>query len=600
MRRAWKLAIALTLGLPVPANAETYCIARSDCPAGGVHMATYAEARAAAAFGEAHVFLLGEGTFAGPLGVHEGERLAGAGRGKTLVTGGSTVGGHMSDLTLVLDDGHRDGAFADGGALERVDIDGSALTLPGVGVHGFGATYRHGRVEMAHGIALHSGTEASELVIDAPTGYVESDYGGSLRRSVVRAERGAVTDGRGLVIEDTAFHLRGDAPVGLHSESPMYPFTGTAHILARNVTIAGPGAGVGVDVEGNCNGGYEGPLLDQVAITGFDVHIRRKGLPDECLSEFEDGEVNVEVRRSAFDPQRIVSEGPGQLRFDPASPVATDLQLIDAEGGDLRPRWDSPLIDAGASASDADVRGLPRVHAPDVGAYEYQFAPPVAIAEAAPVGASGAFTFDARASYDVDGDPITFAWSFDDGESASGALVEHLFGTGRHEATVRVTDVTQRWSEATAVVGEDLPAEPAPAPEPTPEPTPATTSAPQSSPEATPTPVPAARPERSLRMTVRKRRLGGPGIRYRLSGAIVLPEGTPASRCAGGQVVIRVPTRPRRDRARRARIGGDCRFTMRVWIPRRYLGGRVWLYPMFRGAGGFPSFHGPRVTLRPR
>ena len=599
MCQAWKLAIVIALGVGSQAQAATFCIARPDCPPGGVHVATFAEAREAADPDEADEFLLGEGTFAeGVAVVGEGERLAGMGRDRTFIVGGpgsglSHVGpgARMSDLTLVLDDSHDLGVDAFGGTLERVDIDGSALTVPGVGVSGFGATYRHGRIEMAHGIALHSGIVASDLVIDAPTGYVESDYGGSLRRSVVRAERGVVTTGQGLIVEDTALHLRGDDPVGLRSGSSAYPFDGTAHILARNVTIAGPGSGVGVDVEevGHCNNGYVGALLDQVAITGFEVHIRRSH-SDRCGDDYDyDVDVDVEVRYSALDPQRLVSEGPGQLSFDLASPVATDLRLIDAEGGDLRPRWDSPLLDAGVSASDADARGLPRVGDPDIGAYEYQYARPVAIAIAAPVaGTPGAFTFDARASYDIDGDPLTFAWTFDDGGSATGPLVEHLFGGGgRHEGTVRVTDVTGRWSDATAVVGEEPPDEPEPSPTPTP--------APQASPAATPAPVPVAEPERPLHMTVRKRRLGGPGIRYRLSGAI-----TPRGRCAGGHVVIRVPTRPGRDRRRYARVGGDCRFSMRITIPRRYLGGSVRLYPMFRGAGGFPSLHGPRVPLRPR
>ncbi len=50
-------------------------------------------------------------------------------------------------------------------------------------------------------------------------------------------------------------------------------------------------------------------------------------------------------------------------------------------------------------------------------------------------------TFDASTSSDSDGDPLFYAWSFDDGRTAEGAVAMHFFTTrGNHTATLTVRD----------------------------------------------------------------------------------------------------------------------------------------------------------------
>jgi hypothetical protein len=48
--------------------------------------------------------------------------------------------------------------------------------------------------------------------------------------------------------------------------------------------------------------------------------------------------------------------------------------------------------------------------------------------------------FDARASEDVDGDALTYEWTFDNAETASGAVVVRMFYAGTHTVQLRVSD----------------------------------------------------------------------------------------------------------------------------------------------------------------
>jgi hypothetical protein len=131
--------------------------------------------------------------------------------------------------------------------------------------------------------------------------------------------------------------------------------------------------------------------------------------------------------------------------------------LGDPALGEVRLRFDSPYIDAGDPAGvlglDPDFEGDPRVvdgdgdgvAKPDLGALEYQRRAPVGLSVQAtpasgPVGSPFAFS---AAATDPDGDPLGYSWSWDDGASASGASVSHVFGAiGSHAGTATVTDPT--------------------------------------------------------------------------------------------------------------------------------------------------------------
>ncbi len=102
----------------------------------------------------------------------------------------------------------------------------------------------------------------------------------------------------------------------------------------------------------------------------------------------------------------------------------------------------APLL-PGDSIFDLDL-GPRIIHGrSDMGAYEYAFRTPVAAATATPAAATTgqAITFDGSGSTDPDpGDALSYAWSFDDGTTATGPVVTHAFATvGAHVATLTVT-----------------------------------------------------------------------------------------------------------------------------------------------------------------
>jgi PKD repeat protein len=164
---------------------------------------------------------------------------------------------------------------------------------------------------------------------------------------------------------------------------------------------------------------------------------------------------------------------PGQARTETSVSSVNPGFIAPVSGvnglsGDYRLSFDSPLLDADPTPGllypgETDIRGLNRIVAGaspftsarrDMGAYEYQHAAPTAQASASPSPATTGqpVTFNATGS-DVDGDALTYAWTFDDGGTATGASPAHSFGTpGTHSAALTVTDATGLTGSATAQV----------------------------------------------------------------------------------------------------------------------------------------------------
>jgi hypothetical protein len=160
----------------------------------------------------------------------------------------------------------------------------------------------------------------------------------------------------------------------------------------------------------------------------------------------------VEADYSFFRAGNVVyTAGPG-IEYAPGAHNidGADAKLLDVLHGDLRPRFDSPLIDAGDPVPGggepmADLAGEFRAvnGRTDIGAYEYgRHTPTVsATASAASARTGEPVTFTAATN---DGDPAEFpvvTWTFDDGTTVTSLMVSHAFSTpGPHMATATATD----------------------------------------------------------------------------------------------------------------------------------------------------------------
>ena len=142
-----------------------------------------------------------------------------------------------------------------------------------------------------------------------------------------------------------------------------------------------------------------------------------------------------------------------------ATNTASDPLFVNVGNGDYRPKYNSPAIDSGTPCTGLcltipDMAGLARPinGTIDRGAFEYARRPPSVNAVASEtqrfIGAVSSFTAQGT---DPDNDPLTYAWVFDDGATATGAMVNHQFSSvGFHSATVTATDPTGQTATATA------------------------------------------------------------------------------------------------------------------------------------------------------
>jgi PKD repeat protein len=143
-------------------------------------------------------------------------------------------------------------------------------------------------------------------------------------------------------------------------------------------------------------------------------------------------------------------------------------KFVDSAHGDYRLRFDSPDIDVGEGTCSAfcpvsDLDGLTRpIHGVrDLGAYEYGRRAPVvsASADRATAAPGDLISYTATGSDADHGDTLTYAWSFDDGASATGASPTHAFASeGTHTATVTVTDPIGLTGSAAVSVAVAVPA----------------------------------------------------------------------------------------------------------------------------------------------
>jgi hypothetical protein len=213
---------------------------------------------------------------------------------------------------------------------------------------------------------------------------------------------------------------------------------------------SGAGNNAAVDLQGSVLSGFATDLL-------LTEPVGSSAAVSTSWSAYRDGSVST-------SGSPTITEAPNNLDLTGVDPGF----LGAGPGADLRLAHDSPLIDAGDPAFPSlpapyfDVRGLARKRdgdgvggaVVDIGAYEYQrAAPTVAAAFTPPAPMIGENVTLGGTGEDVDGEPLTYQWAFDDGGNASGPVVAHPFTTpGDHAATVTVTDPAGLTGSATATV----------------------------------------------------------------------------------------------------------------------------------------------------
>ena len=493
-RKRILLAAAATcaaLAVPSVASAEDFCVGGpAGCSGTPVAKALLKQSLTdAQSNGTDDRFFLAPGVFASDKFAYQsGERvqLIGAGAGKTIVRGkvdGSVLelGGNpdssVSDVTV-----EATGAATGGLTLKEtrahrvaVDAEGAPSLIAGVLLFG-DATFDAGSVDIGglerYAVLVFSGAAAvtdSTLSAPAGAGFVSAGSEVTLRRSTLDARFGAIAASGHLTVSDTLVDLRGHTGNGLAAGVYVSPNSGgigtAATADADRVTIVGstPGTADTVGVAAVADGAGKsaaGRVRDSV-ISGIGVPVGRQA--DNGAT------VTLTTTRSAYpSPVTTFDSGPGTLIEQNRLKVSPGF----VGNGDFHLAAGSQLIDAGTPgglpANAADRDGNPRAsdgdgdcrHISDIGAFEYQGTRVRAVAAAATtsVAAGRPARFTATGSCVPGPEAPTVRWAFDDGATASGAAVTHVFQSpGRHSATVTVSDRHGHAARATAAVAVAAP-----------------------------------------------------------------------------------------------------------------------------------------------
>jgi len=293
-------------------------------------------------------------------------------------------------------------------------------------------------------------------------------------RSRIWAQRGLVaSNGAHATASDTSFRAPGPSPSNYSPYALSAGGNGSTTIDADRITAFGPGS--------NAVGAYANPIAQ--AGNQATIHIRGSVIDGfaTALRADQAGGASAAITTdwSAYKLGSWLVSGGATYTAAPNNLDLTGLSagFVDAAGGDLRLRHDSPLVDRGDPAfqpglaldrdshlrpRDGDGAGGARV---DIGGLEYQRSAPVAAATATPVvvDSGQVVTFDGRASDADPGENPTYHWAFDDGTSAVGPTAQHAFTTaGTHAATLTVTDPAGVTDSAQVTVQVNSPAPPAP------------------------------------------------------------------------------------------------------------------------------------------
>ncbi len=332
-----------------------------------------------------------------------------------------------------------DVAINGGTEVTGVGENGGTLTMTASSVRANLATGSDG-VDLINATAT-----LADLTINTSLGITQSGGSSTIHRLDLTATEGIIvgtnsTHSSTMTIDDSVLR----AMPGLQAIFATNNFSAKSiAVVGRHLTIIVPDGTKGVEAAA---------VAGSTATVQLDSSILRGGTP---LDAEGGGTESVAIDYSDYAKSSSTHSGTGTLT-DGTHNVNVDPQFVSATDFHLQPASPvidgaNPLLAAGESLTDLDGRSravaaaggcLTRI--PDMGAYEVAHHSPTAAATvlAGPTTTADAIGFDASASCDSTlNDPLTYAWAFDDGGTASGVTVSHRFATaGTHTATVVVTD----------------------------------------------------------------------------------------------------------------------------------------------------------------
>jgi hypothetical protein len=480
MKRLLVITALATLIPVAGASAATYCISDPACvTAGGTSepdiQSAFTDASPSNGNNGPNTVLIGPGTFTGPFS-YSGNTITVKGSGvgaTTLASGGNNAVGlavqanaasSISDLSLTVTSGtNTDPLLLTNGTANDIAVMTPASDDPATGVSLDGtATLTNSTVTVGatstNSKAVHAtgNNILQDDTLSAPVGVLAEGANSVLQRDRISASaKGYWCFGGTCAVQDSLISMTGGNGYTVVAECSS---SADASLSATNDTVLGAAAISGfawcqnasrtatLNVDSSIIGGATNALWAEADGAGTTAVIH---------PTYDDYDFSTDTT-SGTGTHTISDPGPGQINADPL--------FLNPGAGDYRIPYNSPAVDAGNSAalglleSTTDLAGKPRVingHR-DVGAYEYQRQPPVAsITQSATTAASGQpVKFDGSAASDPDpGEIVTYAWTFDDGATATSAVVSHAFATpGSHLVTLKVTDPTGLTGTAHATV----------------------------------------------------------------------------------------------------------------------------------------------------
>jgi hypothetical protein len=463
------------------AQAAIYCVPVPTASCTDSRSTLAAAVSAANTSADPDTIFLAPGTLSGggPL-LHE-THIIGAGQDQTLIEGGSSTAwgvelddasSSIQDLTIHEPPGGPWGGLYLAGSAQRVFVDlrdnpvDSSVAVSMYGDASFvdgAALASMSSPNADYGLSISQDGDALVRTAQVQGRYaITADGAGTKTLRFIRAtghEAGLYTDAASTVLEDST--VAGGPVVG-----DLFAGTGDILTTVRHVTIKGS------YIQASSDGHRSTVAVSNTAIIGGGDG------PDVKLVRANTGIARVEADYSFFRGSHVVGAGDPGIDWAPGAHNidGSDANLLDIVRGDLRPHWDSPLVDAGdpvpaTGEPAADLAGGDRTvnGRTDIGAYEYGRHTPTISVNATPVSvlAGDPVHFGSRAEDADPNESPDVTWVFDDGATANGLSVSHAFATpGTHKATATATDPAglTATTSASVVVSAPIPPRTAMAP----------------------------------------------------------------------------------------------------------------------------------------